>query len=376
MAGAALEHDVVLRGIEILRNAGATSQHADVEVAELRALSVLDTGDVVDPSARFLARFRRPDTTEGDRLQIGLGLMMLWDHQGNSRLAAEIAEEVMALPEPNTTSERLTYLKLLLVYHASFGDLDESARIARCLINFDGTLSRDETLDLLRKGGTALWLAGFTDESLAAMSEADALARAAGLRRVHFNVALMFASIFSDIHDDVTSKAWWTEAERTANEFPSYRDNQHYIIIGSEIAVAAWDVREIRDWYKMAVSTVGLDTHPRGRRWIYALEVLDKHISGESVDVADAIYRLAMQHRNGDNGQIGDFEMATALRVAMGTTQMAFAEAYVYEYFRSYRHGRQPLSRALYEAMIAAHLDPAVEPTVVGNSARYKRRLA
>jgi hypothetical protein len=370
MAGGALEHDLVLRGIEILRSASATTQNADVEVAELRALSVVDTGDVADPSIRFLARFRSPNISDGHRLQIGLGLIILWDHQNNARLAAEVGAEIMALPQSKIAAEQLTYLMLLLVYHATFGDLEESARIARRLLNFDGPLSRDERLALLRKGGSALWLAGFPDESLAALKKADAIARSAGLLRVQFTNAIMCASIYSDIHDDVSSKTWRLEAERIADEIPSYREHQHYVVIGSEIAVAAWDVCEIRAWYKRAVSTVGLDTHHRGRRWIFALEVLDKHISGHHLDTIDVIHELAMQHRNGDNGQIADFEMAIALRVALGTAHIAFAVSVVGEYLRSYRHGAQPLSRALYEAMIAAHLDPAVEQTVSRTSAR------
>ena len=279
-------------------------------------------------------------------------------------------EGIISLPEPKVITEQLTHLKLLLVYHATFGNLEESARIARRFLNFEGALSAHEKLDLIRKAGIALWLAGFTDEALVAVIEANALARAAGLRRVEFALTLMCASVFSDIRDDTASEAWRIKAERIGDEVPSFRENQHYIVIASELAVGAWNLPEIRSWYSMALSTPGITTNRRGRRWVYALEVLDKHVSGTFIDVPAVIDELAAAHRGGDNGQIADFEMAAALRIAVGTEHQAHAEMRLNEYLTRHRHGRQPLSRPLYEAMIRAEVKPPTEPTMAQSVAR------
>ena len=352
VAAGAAEHELVLRGVDMLRMCGMPAAHDDIEIAELNALSIID-GSEADPAGRLMNCLNSPAASEQHRIEVGLVLMMLCDHHGNLDLAAKAFSLIDLRNEPESMADKITFLTFLLVYHAAFGIAGEGVRVARRLLALGSGTSLDARSDLHRKAANVFWTAGLVDEAVVSLSDAYSHAKAAGLRRAEFTTALGCAGICNDVRDDIAARVWWNRAEKVADEIPEFRANQYYVFIATELAAVECGVDEIRKVHNCARSVLSNATNERAQRWLFALQMLERHVSGQPID-ADAVSNLTKGHTSTASA---DFELAVAIRILNSSGQAELAQRVFDDHLKTRRGGGQPLLRALQEAIRAGHVE-------------------
>jgi DNA-binding SARP family transcriptional activator len=314
LAATALEWDVVIAGTEMLRAAGVTGKHDDIEIAELvsNAFRAEDTEEI---SSRFRNCIDSCESTPEHRVQLGVAVIVYCANHDAPELAHEVFEVMNALIGSHDANRSFHPMQFFLVYHACFGDLEIAAAIANeMLARSDWSLPQQA--DATRKASVALWFAGRAGDALNALGRGFELASGSGLSKLKFTLAMMTASIHSDLGDTYQSRRWLAIAEAIGDTIPSLRRNFTYLIAKADIASATCDIGELQT-IRDAARQIGFPpSNRRIGRWATALEALIDHLNGAEMDSAAAIENLTVNHRKGEPHQFSDFEAAVALKIS------------------------------------------------------------
>jgi hypothetical protein len=350
------ELDLVLRGAELLRETGVAPAHDDIEMAELDALSGW-LGDVATSSARLHRCLVDREASPQHRIEAGLSLMITCDQHADRANADFVIDELADLLSAAPVGSDVPSKMLLMVYHASFGSIGQAVPLAEDLLAAVVNASADVQTDIYRKVGITLWRAGSVSASVSALAKGYDSARFNGMRRSEFSFALMLANFSLDAGDRAASDRWARASEELADEFPSFRDAVAYIINGCDRAAASHDPAHLIHWHGLAVRRREQKSPEILQRWIYAIGVMIDLTKGNVVSGRSTIGRLTQHHAAGDNGDIGDLEMAVALKVVRQSDRSEYGRSLLEDYLSRCRRSRSPLSAALHSAIVASGLD-------------------
>jgi DNA-binding SARP family transcriptional activator len=349
LAAVPSERDVVIRGLEILRDAGVPSAHDDIEIADLVIHSFIGSG-TSDQIGRLRRCLEDTDSTPEHRLQLSLPLIAFCAQHGKQALAREAFELLTPLLQPSGDPTTLHALQFLLIYHTSFGDIDEADRLARQMLRrTDWPV--EQQADACRKAGIALWRCGKLEEAIDAFTNGCALAESTGLARLDFVTALMASSLSSDLGDTRGYRAWLDRAEKIGDRIPSLRANFEYLILRTDIASATCDLTVLSGLYSKGIELGIPDDNERIQRWSRTLKALIEHLSGAYIDYASTIEQLTRYVSHGDDGATGDFEMATALMLSRVSESSRTTRRRLHVYQSRQRRGRTPLSAMLQQVI-------------------------
>jgi DNA-binding SARP family transcriptional activator len=314
LACSASESDIILAGVKMLRAAGIPPRHDDIEFAELVSIG-FRTNDTEEACARFTSCLESPDSTPAHKLQISTPALVFCMHHNKPQLAHDVFRVVNSLISTRDAQHSIHALQFYLIYYSYFGDPAKARTIAhQMLARSDWPIPQQA--DACRKAGMSLWVGDHATEALEALDRGFELASKSGLSRLAFVIAMMAASIHSDIGTRDESRRWLATAERIADDNPALRDNFEYLITKTDIASATCDVAELQLLID-AAQRLGIPyANHRIRRWATALRALIAHLSGAEMDSKAVIAELTENHRDGELGDIADLEMAIALRIS------------------------------------------------------------
>jgi DNA-binding SARP family transcriptional activator len=359
VAAKSRELDLVLRGAVLLRETGIAAAHDDIEMAELDALSGW-LGDVATSSARLRRCIVDRDASQQHRIEAGLSLMITCDQHADRAGADFVIDELASLLAAAPVGSDISSKMLLMVYHASFGSIEQAVPLAEDLLAGVVNASADVQTDIYRKVGITLWRAGNVTASLSALEKGYDCARLNRMRRSEFTIAIVLANFSLDAGRREGSDRWTRISEELANEFPSFRDAVSYIINGCDRAAASHDPADLIHWHGLAVRSQKQESPEILQRWVYAIGVMIDLTKGNVVPGRSSIGRLTQHHAAGDNGDIEDLEIAVALKVARQSDRSEYGRSLLEEYLGRCRRSRSPLSAALQSAIISSGLESVV----------------
>jgi hypothetical protein len=170
-----------------------------------------------------------------------------------------------------------------------------------------------------------------------------------------FAIAMMTASIYSDLEAVNDSRRWLATAESIADKIPSLRENFEYLVERADIASGTCDLAELQMIYKAARQLGIPSSNHRLRRWAFALRALIDHLAGEDMDSMAAIEELTARHRNEDVGDIADFEIAVALKISLKAERRKTTALRLHQYLKH----RRPRPHLAMLQQIASELEQA-----------------
>jgi len=342
MAG---EVALIVRAGEMVDHTSQSGVHDDIELAQLFAQGFLST-----ESSRHQEQLHEcalsPHADRNHRIEAGRALLAIADHRRGAGLSPEAFSVLENLIKLDELDDDPVALKFLVLYHASFGDTINCAKLSRRLIRVAQGARPDIAADLHRYAAGGLWRCGELEEALATFELAFGLAESVGLRTLQFNIASMLGSFYYDIDLEKDSVSWMERAEQIADEVPSLRVSDAYIAASFEIAVTRDDVGELTRLNDVATR----DGQPEGGRYrlVRALEISIQRLSGTLVDPAAAIHELTRHHlMNGESGNVSDLETAIAAELLDQTRGREAARALVASYLQNCRRGAAPIAAML-----------------------------
>ena len=254
LADSANESDAVLRGFQLARQFGAKIDFESVELAELIAAQFewSEPAHLKDRLVAWLTPDRKPEY----RLRAALSALIMADQRGDRDLATTALANLKDLSGELDESNRLIFLECLLIYHSSFGDIDDSRPIALTILALAKSLDSLCAADARRKAGVALWRLGESETALSAFEEAYADAASSGLSRLQMSIAAALATVYADHGDSQRLHRWLAEAERLATASPILRESTIYATMQADIACALGDAKTTRAWLDRAVALI------------------------------------------------------------------------------------------------------------------------
>jgi len=193
-----------------------------------------------------------------------------------------------------------------------------------------------------------LWRAGSAAEALTTWELAFNAAQAAGLRRTEFAIATMLAGLHNDIADENKSEEWACKARLIAEQIPRLGNSFAAIATNAELATSRNDLDALRRLLTMAYDHLPQSSDGTQSRLARAIEINVARLSGQRVELEEAIRDLTMHHMMGsETGNISDFEIASAALLLDGLGHTARAYDLVTRYLSEYRRGRSPVAGML-----------------------------
>jgi hypothetical protein len=345
LGSTAHEHELVLQGVSVLRSFGVPRRHDDIELAEFSS-QTLATIDVHAAVERLRECLVSPLSSTEHRLGVAVPLIVLCHQHDLADFAAEAFAILNPLASDLEGGERLDALRFLLIYHSSFGDLDESTTIANELLAADGHWTTEIKSHIHRQAGIALWCAGRPNEAMLALHSAYSLAGERGLRRSQLAIASMCANFHSDLGNDIERDRWLAEADRLATGTAALQTGFDLVSIYIDIASAACDPSEMKKWYEAALEMGRPDGNIRLERWFQTLELLVRHLTGQLDAPTEAVRRLTEWKFGRTVSALADFELATALTIGRECESVDIRSDRLANYLVM-RRGRMPLSAML-----------------------------
>jgi hypothetical protein len=246
------------------------------------------------------------------------------------------------------------------VYHSAFGDLDESATLARRLLRIASARDPVTAADIYRKSGIALSRAGYLDEAISAFREAVTFAKVAGLRRIHLSMTMAIATSYCDLGNDDCLEHWLGIADELAREDPEFAAD--HISTLADIALARGETGRARQYWRSVEANLAGHTDSRAGRWLRAVDHAIRQTQGEVFEPQPLVHSMIGSHRrNGEIGDESDIEVGVAIRCLAQHDQLPKAKELLSQYLREYRRRRGPLNRWLQSQVSAVGAEDIVK---------------
>jgi DNA-binding SARP family transcriptional activator len=350
LADSANESDVVVRGFHFAKQHGLCIEFDGSELAELIATQLEWRSP--DQLKEKLLLWTTSDRTPRQRLRAALSALIFADNHGDRDVATKIFQCLKDFPADLESSLQPILLECLLIYHSSFGDIDDSRAVATHLLALADRMDPQSAADARRKAAVALWRLGDTSSALCALEAAYADAVASGLARLQLGIAAGIATGFSDLADTPRQNAWLAEADRVAREAPALRSTTMYLAVHTDIACVTGDDRTMREALERALTSIERTRIGRPGRWHRVFELRLHRLNGSIRDIDAAVDELLSHQKPGfEVGEVSDAEIAVAIEILVAAGQRARAVEIFERYINDYRRVRSPLSRWIRNAL-------------------------
>jgi DNA-binding SARP family transcriptional activator len=348
LADAVSEADVVVRGFQFAKQHGVRVAFEGADLAEIVAMQ-FEWNDADHLRDKLL------DWVSGDRpvrhrLRAGLAALVLADHRADARSAADVFRAVSAVHVPN--EQRDAFLMCLLVYHSTFGDLEECRRIVDQLLLLADLSEPTKSADLRRKAGLALWRLGDAERAVLVLEAAYADAAICALRRLQFNVAIGLVGTHAALGNADGKRRWLDEVEHLALDTPTLRASPLYAAMRADVACSQQRPRDAQEWLENALSVLSKNAAGRMGRWRSVFNIRVCHLRGDIPDTDSAIECLTAHHRLGlEVGEVSDAEIALSVELLVDANRVREAHDLASRYLREFRRARHPLDPWLRSAV-------------------------
>jgi hypothetical protein len=253
---------------------------------------------------------------------------------------------------------KLSYLKCLLVYHSTFGTLEQSAAIAESLLSLATEMDAAAAAEVRRMAGVGFWRFGDTTRAIASLESAFADAAKAGLAGMQLKVGIGLIGLYYSLGDRPKAQTWLKQIEGVARGVERFEDSAAYACAQTTMAFMRGDVTAASDWFVRA--TKATVTTPLGRmgRWHRVFQLRLMYLRGEALDVEATVRDLIAHHRPAlEVGEVSDSEVGLAIEVLSQDGQRERAMEVLRTYLRDYRRARQPLDYDIWTALGSERID-------------------
>jgi hypothetical protein len=344
LADSANESDVVIRGFRFAKQHGLSVEFDGSELAELIATQLEWRSP--DQLKEKLLHWVTPDRTPRQRLRAALSALIFADDHGDRDVAATIFRFLQDRPTDLESSLQSILLECLVIYHSSFGDIDDSRSVANSLLALAERMAPQSAADARRKAAVALWRLGDTSSALCALEAAYADAVNSGLARLQLGIAAAIATGFTDLADSQRQNAWLAEADRVAREVPALQSTALYLAVRTDIACVEGDDHAMRESLERVLASMDRTQGGRAGRWYRVFELRLQGLDGCIRDIDRAVSSLLAHQKPGlEVGEVSDAEIAVAIEILSAAGQRATASELLGRYLREFRRVRSPLSR-------------------------------
>jgi DNA-binding SARP family transcriptional activator len=350
LADSVSETDVVVRGFGFAKSHGIRVDFEGAELAELFARQS-ECSDVDDLRDRLLAWLANGTATRL-RLRAALALLILAEHLVSRELADIVFATMKDIECPQNTHEQLTFLFCLLVFHSTFGSLEECRSTADRLLGMCQRLDSIAAADVRRKVGIGVLRLGDVARAIEILEAAYTEAASCRLLRLQLNLAVALIGIFASVGNFLEQGHWLDEVERLAREEPTLSESPLYAALHADLACNRRDPDMAEYWLERAANSFASQPFGRMRRWHTVFSLRARHLRGEVSNVDAAVQCLTAHHQRGlEVGEVSDSEVALAIEMLVGANQATKAKEVAVRYFRDCRRARQPVDAWLRSAL-------------------------
>jgi len=342
------EGDIVKRAIAALRGLNVRIEADPLELLELNA-TMSEWDDPEQMHERLHAWLASTAPLE-QRINAGITMLVVAEADDRSDLGEQVFDGLIRhLPDPDRCNDSST-LTLLLIYHATFGDLGLVREIAAQLLRLVPTVADSVACDIYRKCAIALFRVGDVGETARIFSLCYDLSKRIGLTKMQHDAARMLVGLYHDTYAP-DEQHWQKRAEAIVHEDPQLATRATSIFRQLDIDCGTGDVVKARRSLAIAQRFADGSRLRRIRRWINAAVLRVRHLQGDLPTVTEALSLTASHRRNSEATDIGDFEVAITLYVLASREEYALAQQVLSEYLSTNRRGWGPRTRMLQEAI-------------------------
>lgn len=276
LAALGREHDLVLHGISHLRMIDPLLHLDDIELAELHSLSTTHR-DSTDYEWRVLAYLESGTASAEHRVRAGLAALQYADTHARPELALRVSA---AVSEADLSAvDSVLALEFKLVFHAAFGDVAESRRIARTLQDLGDVIPGARGAGLHFNAVIALLHTGADEGAYEGCKRAYELGRQCGAVKLQLSAAVQIAIILVEQGRFEDSLPWreriqslMEENSRLQDGFEAYVHEIDFCLLEGNFVRAEAVFRRCEE--------LGVFASPSRQRWRRCLNARLRQLSG------------------------------------------------------------------------------------------------
>ena len=342
------EGDLVKRGIGLLRKLGVRIEGDPLELAELHAL-VCEWDDPEHASER-LQSWVVSAKPLAQRVRAAADMLVIAETDFRPEIAQQVYASLICDLAASAQGIERQSLTLLLIYHCSFGDLNEAHRIASQLVRSAESATSTVAADIYRKCGVAFWRLGLTEEALHAFEQCYLRAKRVGLLKLQVDSASALMGLQLDI--SMQGVDYWRQtAESAIAEDCALASRPTYILTRLDFACCTGNLDDARTWLEAAQRLSESSRLIRIQRWVRAAELRLRQLSGDGPSIEEVKVLLDRHRPNTEVSDIGDFEMAVVTYTFAEHSEFELARQLLARYFGVNRRSRAPLTNMLRSAI-------------------------
>ena len=343
-ASQGIESDVVLAATAELRALAVTTEHDDIELAELLALA----GSHWEPPEFYDRALACASATSADpthRVRAAIALLKyadtLGEPQWSGAITSAIGDAQLSLVDEVLRTEYNTVL------HCAFGNQQLAVESARRLRRFGLEAGGPRGAALERNASIALWRGGHVDEALDAARHAYKVAASAGSIWISFLAATEIACIYHDTGDDESSVFWHQEALSASAHRPDLAHGFEGTYFKIEWALIAGDSKYAKSLFDAAVES-GIFQDRLATRLSECVELRLRQLHGGrpvATKILAALQTRAFRHFPPSGAP--DLEIAVVCAAYCESGRLIAAAELVSRYLQTGRRTAAPVGRIL-----------------------------
>ena len=348
IADSSHEGDVVKRGIGLLRKLGIQIEGDPLELAELHAL-VCEWDDPEYASER-LQSWLVSAMPLAQRVRAAADMLVIAETDFRPEIAQQVYASLICDLAAGAQGIERRSLTLLLIYHCSFGDLDEAHRISSQLRRSAESATGTVAADIYRKCGVAFWRLGLVEEALETFEQCYLRAKQVGLLKLQVDAASALMGLQLDVSKQGVDY-WRQRAESAIAEDCALASRPSYILTRLDFACCTGNRDDARIWLEAAQRLSESSRLIRIQRWVRAAELRLRQLSGDGPSIEEVKVLVDGHRPNAEASDIGDFEMAVATYTFAEHSEFELARQLLARYFGVNRRSRAPQTNMLRNAI-------------------------
>jgi hypothetical protein len=276
LAALGREHHLVLHAISQLRKIDPLLHLDDIELAELHSLSTTHR-DSTDYEYRVLAYLESGTASAEHRVRAGLAALQYADTHARPELARRVSA---AVSEADLSAvDPILALEFKLVFHAAFGDVEESRRIAHKLQELGDLIPGARGAGLHFNAVIALLHSGADEEAYEGCKRAYELGRECGAVKLQLCAAVQIAIILVEQGRFEDSLPWRERMRSLMEENSHLQDGFEAYVHEIDFCLLEGNILRAQAVFRQC-EELDVFTSPSRQRWRRCLGARLRQLSG------------------------------------------------------------------------------------------------
>jgi hypothetical protein len=342
-ADLALEPDLLLRGHQILKQAGAVAEHDELELAERRAIfRKTQCPDQLFESTRTCLR---SDASAEHRLAAATIALKCAHIAGTGLAMAEMIEQETS-PTAFDEVPAVELLEFELLVSSVKGEWRSAFQKAqRLLAQTEKFPAVTRTVHQLN-GGLVFFLGGEIEQSLAIWKQAFDSASECKSPSLQLRSALFLATVNLDLYNDADYESWVCHGIAATRQAPELGHHFDLFVVQIEGALSRGDLAAAQTHIERARSVNAFSGSTTRARWGRGFGLMLRARKADLTPADEQLAREIGQDRASSISGFRDLEIAAAAEV-LGIRYAAEARALIKHYVTTERSTRRLVNREL-----------------------------